>query len=169
MRSVFSSIVSVGILVLPASLWAQVNACDLAAPFGTIDAADVQAAINMFLGAQVCPSTLNIAGAGICNAVVVQRIINAVLGGPCVTPTTHGVTLTWTASTSANVAGYNVYRSTTKGGPYSQLNSSPVTVLTYADNNVVAGQTYYYVFTAVDSSKNESAYSTEVSGTIPTP
>jgi len=27
--------------------WAQINACDLATPYGTIDAADVQAIINM--------------------------------------------------------------------------------------------------------------------------
>src|SRR5215472_117613 len=60
--------------------WSQApsNACDLATPYGTIDASDVQAAINMSLG--VAPCTANIAGANVCNVVVVQRVINASLG-----------------------------------------------------------------------------------------
>ena len=82
----------------------------------------------------------------------------------------HSATLTWVASTSSNVAGYNVYRGTTSGGPYStKANSSLVTGLTYTDTAVLAGQTYYYVLTAVDSSGNESGYSTEAAATIPTP
>ena len=40
---------------------------------------------------------------------------------------------------------------------------------TYAGNNVQAGQTYYYVSTAVDSSNNESVYSNEAQAVIPSP
>lgn len=40
--------------------------------------------------------------------------------------------LSWTASTST-VAGYNVYRSTVTGGPYTKVNPSLVTTLTYSD------------------------------------
>jgi fibronectin type 3 domain-containing protein len=48
--------------------------------------------------------------------------------------THHTVTLTWIAPTGSDVAvGYNVYRSTTTGGPYTKLNSTLVTALTYND------------------------------------
>ena len=168
MRRAFSQAVTIGLFMCSASAWAQTNACDLVVS-GKVDAADVQAAIDMSLGVRTCPSTLTIAGAGVCNVVLVQRVINAALGGPCSTPTTHGVTLTWVASTSANLAGYNVYRATTTGGPYTKLNPSVVTALGYDDTAVQAGQSYFYVVTAVDTSKNESAYSAEAKGSIPTP
>src|SRR5262245_26502842 len=136
MRKIVPSILSLGLCLSSAPAFAQTNACDLVAPLGTVDAADVQAAINMSLGAMQCPSTINIAGVGICNAIVVQRVTHAALGGPCITPTTHGVSLTWAASTSANIAGYNVYRATTSGGPYTKLNASVVSGLSYSDNVV---------------------------------
>ena len=84
------------------------------------------------------------------------------------TPVAHSVTLSWTAS-SSTVVGYNIYRSTTSGGPYTLLNSSPVPGITFTDTTVQAGVTYFYVVTAVDSSGNESVYSNEASATVPTP
>jgi hypothetical protein len=81
----------------------------------------------------------------------------------------HLVDLSWTASTST-VVGYNIYRGTVNGGPYTtKLNASPVSGVTYTDTSVVAGQTYYYVVTAVDSSGNESVYSNQAPATVPTP
>jgi fibronectin type 3 domain-containing protein len=53
------------------------------------------------------------------------------------------------------------------GGPYSKINSSLVTTLSYTDSTVQSGTTYYYVTTAVDSSGDESVYSNEVSAPIP--
>jgi hypothetical protein len=88
------------------------------------------------------------------------------LSGTGVQTATHSVTLTWTASTSV-VNGYNVYRSSISGGPYTKLNSTLITATTYDDTSVQAGQTYFYVVTSVDSSNVESANSTEVSATIP--
>jgi fibronectin type 3 domain-containing protein len=82
----------------------------------------------------------------------------------------HSVTLNWVASTSQNVAGYNIYRGTTSGGPYgSKMNSSLVSGTTYTDNSVQAGQTYYYVVTTVDISSNESGYSNQATAVIPSP
>ena len=81
----------------------------------------------------------------------------------------HSVSLNWTASTSTNVVGYNVYRGTASGGPYSRINTSLVYGKGYTDNSVTAGQTYYYVATAVDSSNNESAYSAAAKASVPTP
>jgi hypothetical protein len=80
----------------------------------------------------------------------------------------HNVTLAWDASPST-VAGYNVYRSTTTGGPYAKLTSSAQPGLTYLDAGVTAGATYFYVITAVDGSSQESAFSSEVMAAIPTP
>jgi hypothetical protein len=88
------------------------------------------------------------------------------LSGTGVQPVSHSVTLTWTASTST-VSGYNVYRSSVSGGPYTKLNSAPVASTTYVDTTVQASQTYFYVITSVDASNVESAFSTEVSVTVP--
>jgi len=79
---------------------------------------------------------------------------------------THSATLTWTASTSV-VVGYNVYRSSISGGPYTKLNSSLDATTTFTDSSVLSGQTYYYVATAVDSNNVESVYSNQVTAIIP--
>jgi hypothetical protein len=89
------------------------------------------------------------------------------LTGTGVQPVSHSVTLTWTASASTGVTGYNVYRSTVSGGPYTKLTSPPVAATTYVDSAVQSAQTYYYVVTSVDSSGVESADSAEVSATVP--
>jgi fibronectin type 3 domain-containing protein len=78
------------------------------------------------------------------------------------------VDLSWQASTSA-VAGYNVYRGAVSGGPYIKVNSSLISGTAYMDTTVLAGQTYYYVATAVDSNNDESAYSTPTSAVVPSP
>ena len=80
----------------------------------------------------------------------------------------HSVALAWQASTSA-VAGYNVYRGTQSGGPYSMVNASLVQPTDYTDSNVMAGQTYYYVLTSVDSQGLESVHSNQVMALVPTP
>jgi hypothetical protein len=77
------------------------------------------------------------------------------------------VALGWTASTSS-VIGYNVYRGTVTGGPYSaKLTSSPVASTQFTDTAVQSGQTYYYVVTSVDSNEVESVYSGQASASIP--
>jgi hypothetical protein len=78
----------------------------------------------------------------------------------------HKVTLTWKGSTS-HVAGYNVYRSTAPGGNYVKINTSLVQGLTYIDNTVESGKTYYYATRAVDARGHESVNSNETSAAIP--
>lgn len=81
----------------------------------------------------------------------------------------HLVDLSWTASTST-VVGYNVYRGTVSGGPYAtKVNSAVVPRTAFTDTGVVAGQTYFYVVTAVDANGVESVYSNEASALVPTP
>jgi hypothetical protein len=80
----------------------------------------------------------------------------------------HSVSLSWTASTST-VVGYNVYRGTQSGGPYAVLNGAADASTSYTDSTVQAGQTYYYVVTAVDSGGNESVNSNQAQAVVPTP
>jgi fibronectin type 3 domain-containing protein len=100
---------------------------------------------------------------------MVQRVVNAILGGGCRTDTyhPHAVTLNWVASTTPNVT-YSVHRSESASGPYTLVKSG-VRILSYFDPNVIAGRTYYYVVTAVDSGGNASANSNQATATIPTP
>jgi hypothetical protein len=82
-------------------------------------------------------------------------------------PPGHNVDLSWNASASS-VIGYNVYRGTQSGGPYTRLNSSLQSGTTYSDANVQLGTTYFYVVTALDGSSQESAFSNESIAVIPT-
>jgi hypothetical protein len=79
---------------------------------------------------------------------------------------THTVTLKWRAS-SSQVAGYNVYRSVTPAANYVRINSSLVQGLTFTDNTVESGLTYYYVTRAVDARGDESVNSNEATAAIP--
>jgi fibronectin type 3 domain-containing protein len=93
---------------------------------------------------------------------------NIAVSGTGVQTVSHWATLSWTPSTSS-VIGYYVYRGTQTGGPYVKLNAAPVSLNTYTDSAVQAGQTYFYVATSVDSSNIESMFSNEASAVIPTP
>jgi hypothetical protein len=73
------------------------------------------------------------------------------------------VSLTWTASSGAS--GYYVKRSSTSGGPYTQI-AAP-TSPSYTDSGLTNGTTYYYVISAFNSA-GESANSAQV-GTSASP
>lgn len=75
------------------------------------------------------------------------------------------VNLDWNDNGESDLAGYNVHRSTTSGGPYTKINASLVAASTYSDTTVTNGTTYYYVVTAVDTSNNESGNSNQASAT----
>ena len=77
-------------------------------------------------------------------------------------PSNTQVSLTW--NTSAGASSYNVYSSTTSGGPYTEIAS--VTSPGYTNTGLMNGAAYYYVVTAVDSS-GQSGYSSQASA-IPT-
>lgn len=74
------------------------------------------------------------------------------------------VVLDWDDSNDTNLAGYNIYRSTTSGSEYRKLNESLLSSSNYEDVNVPHNTTYYYVVTAVDVNSVESTYSDEVFG-----
>lgn len=79
----------------------------------------------------------------------------------------YSVDLSWHASTSKNVIGYNIYRGIKAGGPYRKINSALVTGTLYTDTSVVDGKTYYYTTTAVNSDDRQSAYSKQAWAKIP--
>jgi hypothetical protein len=147
--------------------WAQ-SPCAIVTGGATPTTADVTAATNMAL--KTTPCTVSIEGPNTCTVITVQRVINASLGQPCSVYNAHAANLSWTASSTPNVT-YNVYRAAASAGPFTTpLNSSPITGTTYVDTTVQAGQTYYYVVTAVAANGTQSADSSPpVQGTIPSP
>src|SRR5262244_485723 len=82
------------------------------------------------------------------------------------------VQLAWDAPVQANgtpvpnLAGYKLYYGP-QSGQYPTMISVGLTT-TYTVTYVSAGQTYYFAVTAYDSSGTESAFSNEVSVTLPT-
>jgi Tol biopolymer transport system component/fibronectin type 3 domain-containing protein len=62
------------------------------------------------------------------------------------------------------IAGFNLYRSSTTGGPYSKVNDALLTDNAFLDTDLTNGAPYFYVAVAVDVVGNESDPSDEASG-----
>ena len=73
------------------------------------------------------------------------------------------VLLSWNANTENDLAGYDLFRATTSGGPYTQINAALIVDTMYIDTTVDNGTTYFYVLEAIDSTGNMSTSSNEVS------
>ncbi|MGH9503478.1 MAG: choice-of-anchor D domain-containing protein [Terriglobales bacterium] len=89
------------------------------------------------------------------------------LSGTGVAPPQHNVSLSW--DTVSAVTGYNVYRGSQSGGPYTKINPVLDAGTDYVDSSIQGGQNYYYVTTAVDSTGGQSPYSNEIQVAIPSP
>jgi hypothetical protein len=72
------------------------------------------------------------------------------------------VSLDWADNAELDLASYSVYRSTTSGSGYAAIVTG-LTASDYLDPAAANGTTYYYVVTALDTSANESAESSEAS------
>jgi len=97
----------------------------------------------------------------------------------------NAVALQWQAAVDCNdqpVAGYNLYRATSPGGPYEKVNTDLLTETGYLDTAQSSGigtalaaaslQTdtpYYYVVKAVDADGDESVSSAEISAVAASP
>jgi len=77
--------------------------------------------------------------------------------------TAHSVSLKW--QPSATAVSYDLYRSTLSGGPYG-LVASAILGTSFVDQAVTSGETYFYVVTAWDGTK-ESAFSNQVIAVVP--
>jgi hypothetical protein len=133
--------VSSGLILTPG------QTATLTATFAPAAAGSVTGSVSVTSNATNSPDSIALSGTGV-------AVVN------------HSVALTWSPSTST-VVGYNTYSSAQSGGPYTKLTSAPVAATSYTDSSVQAGQTYYFVITAVDSNNVESANSAEVSALIP--
>ncbi|NQX02826.1 carbohydrate-binding protein [bacterium] len=72
---------------------------------------------------------------------------------------TTQISLSWTAA--AGATGYQLQRSTTPGGPYTEIGGTLTT--TYSDTGLSAGTRYFYVVRALYSGDVASSPSTQVS------
>jgi hypothetical protein len=86
------------------------------------------------------------------------RSLKAALSG-------SSVALTW-IDAPYNETGFNVYRSETSSGPYTQIGTVGSGVEEFLDGNITEGLTYYYVVSAYNGI-GESVYSEEISFTAP--
>ena len=76
-------------------------------------------------------------------------------------------TISWDANTEPDMGSYNVYRGTTSGVYTShETVAHPITRLYL--HGLLVDTRYFFVVTAVDTSLNESANSTEVGAFLPT-
>jgi hypothetical protein len=71
------------------------------------------------------------------------------------------VQLTWHTNSESDLAGYNVLRSTTNGGPY-EICARGLTTNSFTDKFANQPKDYYYVVRAVDKSLNTSVNSAQV-------
>jgi glycosidase len=104
------------------------------------------------------PGKLTVNSSGDTAAPAVPANLRVVAASPA------GIQLAWDAITGdPSLYGYEVLRSATAGGAYSQI--ARVTAAAYTDTAVVANETYYYVVRALDLSFNRSGNSNEASAT----
>jgi hypothetical protein len=140
-----NSVFSVGGLPLPVTIPAGQSA-PFTVTFGPQVAGAVSAVLTFNSDAQPATTTETLTGTG-------------------TAASNHSVNLSWNASTSSNITGYNIYRALyqTSCGSYSKINSVLNTSTLYTDSSVANGKSYCYASTAVNTSNEESGYSNIVS------
>jgi len=141
------------------------NASDFAAIADTCGSS-VAAGGNCTLGVAFTPSATGQRAATL-------STIDSASGSPQTVSLTgagsHDVILSWTATSTSGVVGYNVYRGLTpKGESSTPLNAAPINGTSYVDTSVTAGMMYYYVVTSVGSNGVQSAPSNEAEAVVPT-
>lgn len=86
--------------------------------------------------------------------------------GLSATPGDASTSLSWSADSDPDTAGYNLYRGTIDGGPYLiKVNPTLITGTSRTDTGLTNGTTYYYILKAVNIASVESAASAQASAT----
>jgi fibronectin type 3 domain-containing protein len=75
------------------------------------------------------------------------------------------VALDWSDNGEPDLAGYDVHRATSAGGPYQRLNTAHLTASQFTDSTATNGTRWFYVVRAADSAGHTSADSNEASAT----
>jgi len=101
------------------------------------------------------------ASIGNLNSNIVEKVWRTCVDDLSVTEGTNELQLDWTDTSPAG--GYNVYRSTSAGGPYAFVANT--TSATYLDTGLTNGVTYYYVVREVALNGDEFCQSNEASST----
>ena len=147
-----NSVFSISGLSLPVTIAAG-NSLPFTVTFSPTTTGATSATLSFTSNAQTSPSTDTATGTG--------------TAAP-----TYSVNLSWTASSSSDISGYNIYRAvyTTSCGSFSKINPALNTSTLYTDTVVIDGTNYCYATTAVNTSSEESGYSNIVSNVqIPAP
>ena len=92
--------------------------------------------------------------------------LNIAVTGDGVAAAAHTVSLSWVKSASGTVTGYDVFRGTVSGGPYTEIGSTSNSVLDFSDTTVQANVEYFYVVTSVAAGV-QSAFSSQVAVSVP--
>ena len=100
-----------------------------------------------------------------------DNVAPAQVSGLVLTAGIEKISFIWNKNNENDVAKYNVYRSTTSGFSPSSNNLPPTITSTnnpvsWSDNNLDAGTTYYYRLSVTDQVGNESIKSDEVGSTV---
>ncbi|HEY1791191.1 MAG TPA: fibronectin type III domain-containing protein [Verrucomicrobiae bacterium] len=77
---------------------------------------------------------------------------------------TNNLTLAWIPSTSAGVAGYDIYYGTSSGNYMTAVPIFGATNVTL--RGLASGQTYYIAATSFDTNGNQSGFSPEITATV---
>lgn len=80
----------------------------------------------------------------------------------------QAISIDWDDAVAWDVRGYNLYLSTTSGGPYDKVNNDPIVPTTFTATGLSNGTPYYGVVRTVDWGGNESGDSVEISA-VPGP
>jgi len=70
------------------------------------------------------------------------------------------IKLDWKASTTTDIDGYKVFRSTEESKGFTEVAKTEKTILTYTDNTAAIGQKYYYMVRAYKTTKESASTST---------
>lgn len=103
------------------------------------------------------------------SAIPVKREAPAPPTGLAVAAAPGAVMLSWNISPEQDIAGYKVYRREEGEAGFKALTESPISNITFKDETVTSGKTYYYYVTVVDNAvpPNESGPSEAVKAKVP--
>jgi large repetitive protein len=84
-------------------------------------------------------------------------------------PSKTSIQLDWSDNPNAafNETGFEIYRATAHGGPYTYVGVTGADVLTYLDQNLPSGKTFYYIVRAINNTSAAPTNSNEASATTP--